>query len=344
MIIQPFDHRHATEEEYQALNTFNNRIRAERQPDDPPIPVAEAIQRGRNLPSHFAYYEWTLHQEEGGPILATGDVALPLNDNLHVAFFGVAVAPEWRQQGLARQLLVPIVEQAQAGNRRLLMGNTLNHIPAGERFMERFGAQKGSVGHTNQLVVAELDRDLLTQWLAPSATLTDEFQLGLWIDAFPEEHLEAIAELDTLLSNDEPFDELEITEILVSPQALRENEQSFLAVGIERWTYYLLVRATGNFVGYTEVYWNPNRPAILNQGMTGVLPPYRKRGLGRWLKAAMLNKVLQERPQVQFIRTGNADSNAPMLKINHALGFKPYLADIEWQVPTEQVAAYLEQR
>jgi GNAT superfamily N-acetyltransferase len=71
------------------------------------------------------------------------------------------------------------------------------------------------------------------------------------------------------------------------------------------------------------------------------LPEYRNHGLGRWLKAAMLAKVLHERPQVQFVRTGNANSNAPMLKINAALGFKPYLAQSIWQVETERVAAYL---
>ena len=49
--------------------------------------------------------------------------------------------------------------------------------------------------------------------------------------------------------------------------------------------------------------WNPNRPELLGQGMTGVFPQYRNRGLGRWLKAAMLDKVLKERPQVKYVRT-----------------------------------------
>ena len=56
-----------------------------------------------------------------------------------------------------------------------------------------------------------------------------------------------------------------------------------------------------------------------------MLPKYRGHGLGKWLKAAMLEKVLAERPAVKFVRTGNADENVPMLKINHALGFKPYV-------------------
>lgn len=76
--------------------------------------------------------------------------------------------------------------------------------------------------------------------------------------------------------------------------------------------------------------------------MTGVFPAYRKRGLGRWLKAAMLDAVLRERPQVRLVRTSNADSNTAMLAINRALGFKPYLAESFWQVETDTVLRYLD--
>lgn len=157
-IIRPFDHKNATTAAYEALNSFSNRMRAEQFPDDPPIPLAEAIQEWRNMNPAFKLCEWTMQQQENTP---------------------------------------------------------------------------------------------------------------------------------------------------------------------------------------TDVYWHPNRPELLQQGMTGVLPAYRNRGLGRWLKAAMLAKVLSDRPQIAIIRTSNADSNAAMLKINRELGFQPYLVQIEWQVTTEQVAAYL---
>ena len=55
----------------------------------------------------------------------------------------------------------------------------------------------------------------------------------------------------------------------------------------------------------------------------------------------MVEKVRRDCPQGQFVRVGNADSNAAMLKINQALGFKPYLAECIWQMETEQVAQYL---
>jgi hypothetical protein len=59
------------------------------------------------------------------------------------------------------------------------------------------------------------------------------------------------------------------------------------------------------------------------------------------VKGRHAQKVLRERPQVTFIRTGNADSNAPMLAINHDLGFKPYFSWADWQIETEQLKRYL---
>jgi hypothetical protein len=55
----------------------------------------------------------------------------------------------------------------------------------------------------------------------------------------------------------------------------------------------------------------------------------------------MLDKVLKERPVVKYVRTGNADSNAAMLKINQALGFQPYMASALWQMEIERVQKYL---
>jgi GNAT superfamily N-acetyltransferase len=111
--------------------------------------------------------------------------------------------------------------------------------------------------------------------------------------------------------------------------------------GIERWSVAVRDTGTGALAGFTEVIWDPGKPLMLTQGFTGVWPRYRGRGLGRWLKAVMLERVLAERPMVRHVHTGNADTNAAMLRINQDLGFQPYQAETLWQVELDQAQAYL---
>src|SRR2546430_2748961 len=64
---------------------------------------------------------------------------------------------------------------------------------------------------------------------------------------------------------------------------------------------------------------------------------HRGHKLGLWMKAAMLDRILRERPEAKVIRTGNANTNAQMLGINTQLGFKLAWQSTLWQVPIADV-------
>jgi mycothiol synthase len=339
--IQPFNLKDASLAEYAALNRHTNAIRRERLPDDPAVPLEETIQQLKNIPPFVALKMWCTWVPGQTEIVAQSNVALMRTDeNQHMAQFELTVQPEYRRRGLGRQLLTQVAEAAQTDNRRLLITETVDRIPAGEAWMTRLGAQKELEAHVNQLSLADLERGLVERWIAQANPLAGEFELGLWEGPYPEGQLAAVAQLMELV-NQQPMGDLEIEDMHMTPEQLRQMEQMIFSRGYQRWTFYVTEKATGKFVGYTETAWNPNRPEVLRQDMTGVFPEYRKRGLGRWLKAAMIAKVLKERPEVKYIRTGNADTNAAMLKINHELGFKPYMASTLWQIELQHVFEYL---
>lgn len=339
--IHFFDLKTASDQEYALLSEFSNRMRLERQPDDPPIPLEENTQSWRNIPPFVDVYLWTILNADQSAILGCSYLQLVrTEDNPHVGEFYVNVLPEYRLQGMGRSLLAVMAEAAQRENRRLLVGSTTDRVPAGEIFMQRIGAQRGLEAATNQLRLEDLDRELISKWQAQAAERAPGFRIGLWDGPYPEDQIGTIAALWEL-TNQQPRGDLDLQDAHFTPEQLRQMEGQMLARGTQRWTMYVSEPTQGKLAGYTEVFWHPNRPEILNQGMTAVYPEYRNRGLGRLLKAAMLEKVLRERPQVRFVRTGNANSNAPMLKINTELGFKLYMAQVIWQVETEKVIAYL---
>jgi len=337
--VCPFHATEADERECAAANDFLNRLHAEIDAEDPPLPLAERIAWFRARRESTRTDAW--HVWEGDRVIARGAVHLSRNgENPHLAFFSIGVLPEFRRQGIGRTLLALIAETARRENRRLLLTDTNARVPAGELVLTHIGFAKALESHTNRLMIDDVDRDRLRDWVADGPVRAPGLHLGEWIGPYPEADIEAIADLLHVM-NTTPRGDLEMEDMRITPAILREKEANQQAAGVQRWTLYAQESATGAFAGFTEIYWHPNRPHMVGQGWTGVVPAFRGRKIGLWLKAAMLGKILGELPDVRSIRTGNADSNAAMLAINHELGFRPYIATAAWQGETDRVLAYL---
>jgi GNAT superfamily N-acetyltransferase len=70
----------------------------------------------------------------------------------------------------------------------------------------------------------------------------------------------------------------------------------------------------------------------VRQQLTAVARPWRGRGVGRALKAAMLHQVHEAHPEATVIGTNNAEVNAPILSINARVGFKAAWRNVDYQV------------
>jgi mycothiol synthase len=340
--VKPFNMQIASDAEFQTALTFSNLIRAEIFPHDPPRTLG-VLKKSWQANSLFEKEKDTLWvtTHHGEHVAHLWTFVSFYDDNRHLMNIELLVHPEHRQKGLAKQLLSKVLKTAQHEKRSHIISWTHSTIPVGAVVAEKMGAKRGLIGHTNQLTLSELDQKLLTNWINNSKETAKDFELGFWLGVYPEEKIEEIANLYSVMST-APRGELDIEDWQVKSEDIRQAETYHQTVGIERWATYVRHVPSGELAGYSFTTYQPdNNPQVVWQGDTGVLPDYRGHGLGKWLKAAMVEKILRERPQVKFIRTGNADSNAAMLAINHALGFKPYLAWVDWQLETKVLESYL---
>lgn len=252
-------------------------------------------------------------------------------DNPHLLQAELFVPQSARCAGVGSRLLERALRRATDERRTLLIGTSIDRAPAGAAFARRFGARAGLESLVYELPLAQLDPDLLARWLRAGPERSPDIELTWLAFPYPEDALEALAVVMRAM-NDIPLGDLELSDRVVTPASLRDLDAARLARGDERWTLVARRRSDGALVGATETLWNPARPGVLLQLGTVVLRDERGRGLGCWLKAAMLERVARERQMVRVVRTDNASLNAAMQAINDALGFRHALTETVWQL------------
>lgn len=341
--IQPFDPKTGTDADWQAITALSNLRASIILPEDPPLTSEFIKQNWLSTPPIITDYHWFAWNGDG-ELVGRGEVGfINMEENKHLGQVFLFVHPGWRRQGIGSQFLSLITQKALEYNRRLLIGNIFERDPDGQEFARKIGAEIGLATHTNQLKLTEVNLRLVRFWIERAPERACDYVLEFWEGPYPEEDIERAAVMVGAM-NQAPTGDLDIDHFKYTPDLLRQIEAMYASQGVGRWTYVARHMPTGDLAGYTDILWQPAKPNIGFIDATGVLEQHQNHGLGRWLKAAMIEKILAEKPEVTLIRTGNADMNAPMLKINNELGFKPYQANSVVQVSLEKVAAYLQTR
>lgn len=347
--IEPFVPHEVSGEQLEALADLENTIVAEQRPGDPPRSVAYVRTRYQSW-THFTDEErrhwWALRG--GLPVGHAMTAVRRTGDNPHVMFVDLRVAPQARRQGVARRLLRCVVDAARSADRRSLVAEVQGREPLadlpGTAFGYAIGARPRREEHFNRLAIDDVEPSLLEAWLEQGPRRSPEMRLVWWEGTVPEQDLEGMADVVSRTSAGEPTDDLDIEPMTFSAASIRHWMQAMDREGRQAHIAAAKHEPSDVLAGYTMMTTDPTNPTVFDQFGTGVLPEFRRRGLGRWLKAAMLQRMVRLYPERREVRTGNADSNAAMLAINRALGFRPWVASCSWQVSVDDVEAYLARR
>lgn len=340
--IIPFDPLTASEELWTLYFDQTEAVYREYEPTDPMLPRPKKKEMCiSSLPNPYRNSYMYLVLAEGGAAPAASAsmmVEAPgsptYGSNKHIGnLHGLSVLPKYRRRGLATRLLAHILRDMAAREPQVTELLVPAALETGHKFLERKGGVVSLVHAENRLYFKDADWALIERWDAEGVRRNPATQT-LRVTEIPETDIQDYARAYTETINQQPLGGLQM-KMEITPEQIRYMEKKSAEQGTVHTTIYTR-EADGRVSGLTETSYLGDLGHVAHQMLTGVRKEYRGRGLGKLLKARMLLHIRREYPGVKYVVTGNADSNAPMMAINTALGFKKHLPVLLYTLKIKQ--------
>ena len=278
---------------------------------------------------------------EGDRLVGSWSVKTPLLDNVTTAGLRVIVAPDARRRGHGTRMLEHVEGLAREAGRTALQSWQL--LPYDSAAPDPTTAFATRHGYASALPSLRSDLDLADGPDGPDGgpdvgralgvldaevsgmkdRLASDYRLVTWWNRCPDEYLVDRAHLMQRMSTDAPTGDLTAEEERWDGARVREYEEIAEAMNRDTAETAALHVPSGRLVAFTQISVPRGDPAVSYQWDTLVLREHRGLRLGMWVKAANLRAVVARHPRIRRLTTYNAESNAPMLRVNFAMGFTP---------------------
>ena len=314
---------------------LQQKLDRERDPDLPVTPAAELRGIFDDDATDYCRHQRVVAFSDGGTAAAIGHVELNM-DAANAVLAGVEITP--CDDEVAQAVLKELLRRAAEDGRTSIVAWG-DHTPGRHAFWTGLGAGLRYTEQESSLDMDSVDPQLMARWIEAGPA---DLELVHLARRCPEEWIDAVVATVNAM-NDAPTDDLDMADTVVDAAMVRAEIEARTARGLE-YQGVLAVTAGGEAAGITEVFINRHRPAASWQWSTVVLPAHRGRGIGRWMKATLWQRLRATEPEVTALHTGNAASNAHMLAINNEMGFKPTHLMGCWQADLDVLEAGLSQR
>jgi len=333
-------------EEWQQYHYYRRIRHEEISPDDPLTPdeiVEKGLQMQMNHPEMVPYMytikDTSINKRIGTvAFMVIRETSPSYEGNKHLIQYDIILLPEYRRNRIGTRALKMIYDFAVKNEKSIVI--TGSEESDGKAFLKAIGAQIVLSGVENRLDFADIDWNMIEEWENEGPNRSPETKLEFFY-SIPEELIEPYSKIYTETLNQQPLGDLDVKDIIYTPESLREMEKRRKELGRTHLTY-ITTEPNGEISGLTEMLFMPERENMIVQLLTGVKQEHRGRGLGKWLKATMMLRIKEEFPSVRIVTTDNATTNTPMLSINDRLGFKVHKEGITGQMKTEELGKYLE--
>ncbi len=290
---------------------------------DVDLPYSAIEKRAGMRPDEYVDKVVLLARDAAGTPVGGGTVELPLRDNTDVVYLDVFTAPEHRRNGHATALVEAVEELAGDADRGTLLAYATWEIDAVDPGPQAFAEAVGF-----DLNIMNALRELPLPASIPPLEVADGYTMHTWRAACPEAWLQGYIDVRRLIVEEAPRGDAELENEYWDAARVRSEEAQWVEQGRTP-QVTMAVSDDGEVVGHTQLLF-PSDSDEVYQWDTIVLPTHRGHGLGLSLKIAAMHEAADLLAGRRRITTYNAASNAPMIRVNDALGFRQIAWDAEY--------------
>ncbi|NYF14208.1 GNAT superfamily N-acetyltransferase [Pseudoclavibacter sp. JAI123] len=339
----------ASAESFHEMTALRNAVARETYRNDDFVLPAEVLLPGYEA-SDYERRDGRLIREHGrlvGRVLFD----LPLTEDVHMAKMMLEIHPEARGRGFgaaAYELGERLVREAgrteirtwvvhrEVDGPRIPSPTGVGDIPALDPAAQMLVGRGFELGQVERMSVLELgeERDAGLRGLRDGAAEVagDDYRYVSWSYPTPEEHIDGYAQLKARMSTDAPQGDLAEDEQSWDAKRVREElESTATARGDQVLVGAIQHLPSGELVAFTELQRMADGTKRADQEDTLVLSEHRGHRLGLLVKAENLLAWRSLHPDVERVYTYNAEENRPMLNVNEALGFRPFISEGAWR-------------
>ncbi len=220
------------------------------------------------------------------------------------------VRPDSRRHGLGTALF----ETVNAAAREEGIASYLMHHsdPAGAAFAEKLGGVDGQRDVASEVRLREAE--------IPAPVLPPGWRLVSWRGPAPDELIESYAQARAAIDDAPSPDGFALDPIDVA--WVRAMEETAAARNREIWVT-VAVDERGEVGAFTDIRTSPPSSQVADTDDSATALWARRRGLATAVKRESLRRLRAERPDVEVVRTVNAEGNVGMRTVNTKVGFVP---------------------
>ncbi|MEW1954322.1 GNAT family N-acetyltransferase [Terrabacter sp. NPDC080008] len=274
----------------------------------------------------------------------------PLHDGARESWLFLGVRPDARRQRVGSALLDRVVDEARRADSTTLQSFVMSPLVGGGELVPVEGGNGGvparapstgfALARGSRLVQAlvgstvevPLPADRLEALQRALPASSRDYDVVTWEMPTPSELVADVAALKTRMATDAPAGGTAAGPDPWDPARLVEAERGLTSMGRRRLYAAARHRATGRLVAFTEIDPPLVDSAPASQEFTLVLREHRGHGLGLLVKIANARHLAKASPGTTRLKTYNADENAPMRRINDALGYRPSVVSGCWRL------------